>query len=492
MNSMVSIPNGRVALAEPVFDMSEVETPAFPIEELGVLAAPAQAIVEHVQVPAGLAGMSLLTAAALVAQAHVDVEIDGRRFPCSLFGMSIAESGDRKSQTDVVAMRAHRQWEEWANGEWKRTVELEKLLCDIWESQVKRIKGRGGDPFLVQDELERLGPKPKLTPEPTLTVSSPTFEGLIQAYRTGISYKGLFSDEGGAFFGGYAMRQETMKATIAGLSSLWDGSPIRKTNAAEGQAFALWGRRLSAHLMLQPVIATEIMGDPLLTGQGFLPRFLITWPKSMKGERLYRGSDPTQDVRLTGYWELMRELLTRPVKAGEEGALELRTLKLDAEARRVWIDAYNEIETELGAHRELSEIAASGAKSAELAARVAAVLAFVENPASDEIHARHVCGGVAVVKHSLMTLQAIRNRARADAEMMEVEKLRVWLAERTAGRPHGVITKTEIAWYYRPKTSGRVLSERLNVLSAKGWLRVVAAGAEYEGKHVRQAWAFQS
>lgn len=492
MNNMTSTATPNATHTEPVFDMSEIAMPEFPTEELGVLAAPAYAIAEHIQVPEGMAGMALLTASALVAQAHVDVEIDGRRYPCSLFGLTIAESGDRKSATDGMAMKAHREWEEWANGEWKRKVEMETLIRDVWDAQVKRIKSKASDPFEIQEELERLGPRPSLSPEPTLTVSAPTFEGLVAAYRNGIPYKGLFSDEAGSFFGGYAMRQEGVKATIGGLSKLWDGSAIQKTNAAEGQAFALWCRRLSAHLMLQPIIANEVMGNPLLNEQGFLPRFLVTWPKSMKGTRIYLGSDPTRDSRMTEFWELMRARLNRDVEMGENGELKLKTLKLDADARRVWIDAYNEIESELGPHGELAEIAAFGSKAAEIAARIAAVLAFVENPSADEIQGRHVSGGIAVVRHSLETHLAIRNRARADAELMEVEKLRVWLIERTADRPRRVITKTEIAWYFRPKLSGRILAERLHVLAAKGWLRIVAGGAEFDGKHIRQAWTVKS
>lgn len=476
---------------EPIFDMSEVAMPEFPADALGVLAAPAHALVEHVQVPNGMAGMALLTAAALVAQAHVDVEIDGRRFPCSLFGMTIAESGDRKSQTDVMAMREHRLWEEQANAEWKRSTELETLARDVWDAQVKRLKSKGGDPMSIMEELERLGPRPMLSPEPTLTVASPTFEGLIQAYRHGIPYKGLFSDEAGSFFGGYSMRQEGVKATIAGLSKLWDGAHIQKTNAAEGQAFSLWGRRLSAHLMLQPILANEVMGSPLLNEQGFLPRFLFTWPRSLKGSRLYRGSDPTQDSRMTGYWALMRERLNMPVTTGENGELELRTLKLDDDARQAWIEAYNSIERELGAHKELTEVAAFGSKSAEVAARVAAVLAFIENPSATLIGVRHVSGGIAVVRHSLETLLAIRNRARADAELVEVEKLRCWLVERLRDRGDAIITKTEVAWHYRPKVAGKLLGERLNALAAKGWLKMLPGGAQFNGKLVRQAWRVQ-
>lgn len=473
---------------EALFELNEVETPTFPIATLGVLAGPAEAIVEHIQVPGGMAGMSLLTAAALVAQAHVDVEIDGRRFPCSLFGMTVAESGDRKSQTDSIAMRAHRDWEEQASRERGRRLQAEKTAKAYWHSQVEDLKSSATDAQQLQDNIQLLGPEPRLTLEPTLTVSAPTFEGLLKAYRNGIPYKGLFSDEGGTFFGGYAMRQEGAKATIAGLSKLWDGAPIQKTNAAEGESYALWGRRLSAHLMVQPVIARGVLGSELLNEQGFLPRFLLTWPKSLKGERFYRGTNPSEDPRLHVYWSRMTDLLSRPVLITEEGQLELRVLTLDKEARQAWIAAYNAIERELGAHGELVDIAAYGSKAAEIAARIAGVLAFTENPECTEIALRHVECGVAVIRHSLDTLMAVRARTRVNPQLLEAEQLRNWLLERTKDYPQGVITKTEVAWYFRPKLSAKVLDERMSLLAAKGWLRPIPGGAEYGGKTVKQAW----
>ena len=73
----------------------------FPIDALGqVLGAAADAIIDKVKCPDALAGCSVLAAASLAVQAHVDVGLarhGPRRDPLSLFLMTVAASGDRKS-----------------------------------------------------------------------------------------------------------------------------------------------------------------------------------------------------------------------------------------------------------------------------------------------------------------------------------------------------------------------------------------------------------
>jgi hypothetical protein len=69
------------------------------------IAAPARAIAENVQVPLAMAANSVLATASLAAQAHADVFMPrvGPR-PLSLFVLTVAGSGDRKTSADSVAL----------------------------------------------------------------------------------------------------------------------------------------------------------------------------------------------------------------------------------------------------------------------------------------------------------------------------------------------------------------------------------------------------
>ena len=65
------------------------------------------------------------------------------------------------------------------------------------------------------------------------------------------------------------MSDDAKLRTAAGLSDVWDGSPIRRVRSGDGVS-VLAGRRLSAHLMAQPAVADILFRDPLLAEQGLL------------------------------------------------------------------------------------------------------------------------------------------------------------------------------------------------------------------------------
>src|SRR5690348_5412222 len=79
--------------------------PAFPMHALGPLRDPVEAIQLRTQAPAALCAQAVLAAATIAVQAHRDVELPGggRRPLTALFG-SVAESGERKTTVDRIAI----------------------------------------------------------------------------------------------------------------------------------------------------------------------------------------------------------------------------------------------------------------------------------------------------------------------------------------------------------------------------------------------------
>ena len=77
---------------------------AYPLAALGQFSEAAKVITDQVQAPAPVVAQSILAAASLVAQPHIDVEIDGREFPVSLYLITVAVSGERKTATDRIVL----------------------------------------------------------------------------------------------------------------------------------------------------------------------------------------------------------------------------------------------------------------------------------------------------------------------------------------------------------------------------------------------------
>ena len=84
----------------------------FPVDSLGpMLGGAARAIADGVSAPKELAAQSVLAVAAFAAQDKGNVRMDGRTIPLSLFLLTVAESGDRKSACDRVASHPLMEWQ---------------------------------------------------------------------------------------------------------------------------------------------------------------------------------------------------------------------------------------------------------------------------------------------------------------------------------------------------------------------------------------------
>ena len=127
----------------------------------------------------------------------------------SIFLASVAGTGDRKTTSDNIALRAVKEREAhlaqiYAEG---RTVYEANFAA--WKSENSRIVN---DKKLSRDEKQRqliaLGAEPRPILTPTLIAEEPTFEGLMKSFVNGQPSMGLFSNEGGQFVGGHGMQDD--------------------------------------------------------------------------------------------------------------------------------------------------------------------------------------------------------------------------------------------------------------------------------------------
>ena len=277
------LPEAPIPIVSPLPEPSK-----FPIAALGeILGNAAEAIIDIVQCSEAIAGQSVLAAASLVTQAHADVQMPvGRPRPLSLFLVTVAGSGERKSAADSEALSPIR----------KRELNLRDMYNDEYREYANQKAAYDGAKKKAQSKpnyeaiksaLDALPPAPEAPLKPVLSAAEPTYEGLVRLFAEGPPAQGVFADEGGSFLGGHAMAAEARLRTMTGLSSLWDGSDIKRVRAVEG-INVLAGRRLAMHLMLQPLIASQMIGDEMLRDQGFLSRVLVSAPSELAGSRMHK------------------------------------------------------------------------------------------------------------------------------------------------------------------------------------------------------------
>lgn len=412
---------------EPLPLLPELEKSApYPLEALGdLIGSAAQAIIDSVQVSDALAAQSVLSAAAMAAQPHGNVQRAGQLIPLSLFALTVAESGDRKSAADRLALQAHQQHQRELLEQYKSDAKEYRDQRDAYQKARTNILDKAkGDPEAVADELGSLL-EPEAPPSPFILSEEPTLEGLQKSLLRGHPSQGLFSDEGGQFFGGYATKPENALKSVAGLSKLWDGAPISRTRASEGESSARYGCRLSAHLMIQPIVATEVLSNSLMQGQGFLARFLIAWPESLAGKRFYRDADPSCDPRLGRYWQRMARLLAQEPIKDEYGELTPPMLVLEPAALTAWIAEHDAIEIQLGRGGDMQEIKPTAAKGAENLLRIAGVLAVVEG--SQAIGPELIERAAALMRWYLAEAMRLNSPSKVDPQLLQAQRLVDWL-----------------------------------------------------------------
>jgi hypothetical protein len=418
----------------PLYPPLPPEEP-YPLEALGpLLSKAAQAIARKVQVPAAIAGQSVLAVASLAAQPLADVRMPyGQRRPLSLFCVSIAVSGDRKTGADIEALKPVRQYERELREKYEQDFREWQIEHTAWEAQKHKIeKARQGSLASRKAELQALGPEPEKPLLPVLTAPDPTIEGLARMWVDAPAALGIFSAEGGQFLGGPGMLREHKQKTGAALSLFWDGSGYRRVRAGDGFTDLL-GRRLSFHLMVQPDSAKQFLADPVLRDQGLLSRCLAAAPTSLSGTRFYRDPDPDDLEAIAFYTGYVQEILALhwPLVDGKRNELEPPELVFSSEAFAALRTFSDNVESQCGPEGELSAVRDVAAKIAEQAVRIAGVLTIIEDPQACEISAETMINGITLAKWYLQEALRLHGAARTNPKLLRAQCLLDWMKRRS-------------------------------------------------------------
>lgn len=403
----------------------------FPLEALGSLLTPAALAVQHaVQAPGAIVGQAILAAACLAVQGHADVLIDGRQYPLSEFFLTLAESGDRKSECDRLALRPHREWMDRAMLAYKPCEQAYLSELAIMKKERETILNGKEPPAVKAQRLQSLV-EPEAPALPMLLCSEPTFQGLEKLYQTAMPSLGLFSDEGGRMLAGHALSEENRVRTVAGMSSLWDGRGINRVRVGDGATY-LPGVRLAMHLMLQPIVAQRALADPLYQHQGFLGRCLMAWPASLAGGRPYNAVDVTADPDYRAYVAILGGILDTalPLDSQDPRNLKPRTLTLTADAKALWVQFYDHVEAQQAEERPLASVRSFASKAAEHALRLSGVLALVDDFGAQCIDSASMKNALRIMNFYLSEALRLHGVGTASPALVLAERLLQWLKDR--------------------------------------------------------------
>jgi hypothetical protein len=462
--------------------------PDFPLYALGPLEFAATAIQQLTQAPIAICAQSVLAAATLAAQAHRDVMLPGGgRKPLTAIFISVAESGERKSSVDRIALAGVHEVE----AEWRQQAEIEresymnaKAAWDTAREQAKR--SNKGDLAALRASFEAIGPEPKAPPHPMLLIADPTPEALTQHLKDGRPMAGVFTAEGGLLIGGAAFTDESRMRTAALFNTLWDGDPIRRSRIGTGTTF-LPGRRCSAHIMLQPVVADRLFGDSMLDGIGLTARILMVAPSSTAGTRLFREAPSETKAVLEAYNSRLRYLLKRPPVTHPDmpDALNPPAMLLHPRATTAWIEFHDQCEQAIKHGCYLAPIAAFAAKLAEHAGRLAAVLTIYHDPAATEVSLLAMQCGIALAAFYAQEMLRLHGGASVSPDLRMAQHLLSWWQKQPSPSLHLALIYQCGPAALREAKSAR---KAVEILEEHGWIERLAPGEVIDGAPRKEAW----
>ncbi|WP_257223578.1 YfjI family protein [Acinetobacter sp. YH12142] len=401
---------------------SETVLNPYPIHALPPLAQEAvRAISEHVQSPIAMTAQCVIGAMSHIAQAQVNAPhpFNAHGEPCSLFLLTEGQSGSRKSTSRNLADQAIIKHE-------RKQYEAYRQELEQWKS------GQAGLPKKDREAYCAENPPPN---DPSTLYSDITLESIAGLFIDGVlSNASIASDEAGQFFGGHSMKADTRNQALGGYAKLFDDGFVERTRSksnlnGSGRAYDV---RLTFNLQGQHEVLAEALKDPVLRGQGFLPRFILTIPENLAGTRLqdaiYRNKNASTDHRLIAYWTRCEYLLDDcpQVKAEHELHNGRYVLPMNDEAREIDAAFYNMFEELQGKGKRYEYLQAFASRASQLARRLATVFAYFEG--LQWIDAKTLKGACEVVKHSLnewAMYAEIEVKAESDAE-----KLIKWIAKK--------------------------------------------------------------
>ncbi len=205
------------------------------------------------------------------------------------------------------------------------------------------------------------------------TTPEAMFRGMVE---NGASVA-LVSDEAGKMFNGRGMYD------LAMMNSARDGGTLQVERVGAGSAIVR-APRFTFMGMIQPGAFRKFFerrGDEALD-IGFFARCFVCFPPSTQGTRYIMHVPPVWQ-HLPKFHARVNELLEQNMLHMEAPEFTRPTLEFSPEAKQLWIDVFNQLESHLYPGQYFADISDYGSKFAENLARLAALFHFFGGETGD-------------------------------------------------------------------------------------------------------------
>ncbi|WP_351189850.1 YfjI family protein [Shewanella sp. TB4-MNA-CIBAN-0142] len=336
------------------------------------------------QAPEGMICMTAISAISQVLQGVIDVKLPtGNIKPVSIMTMLIAESGERKSTVENLFKKGIKSFEKLELKTYQESLNRYKIELDFHKSKtsqiskIKNLDNEGESDEVVKKLLEHHSHQPIKPVRSMLTFEDSTPEALFSDLSQNIPNAFLGSSEGGILLNSRVMSQS------ASLNSIWSGDEITVNRKSE-PSYTIENARLTVSIMTQSSALDRFLKKTKddVRGNGFLSRFLVCFPPSNCGGRQTHGIVFT-DEAVKAFNDRLNQLLEE--SAALEDYTSKRVVEFSDEAKSIWFDVYNDIESKMAPNGIYYPVKDHASKLCENIARLAALLQSFDRSSDDDI-----------------------------------------------------------------------------------------------------------
>lgn len=386
----------------------------------------------NIQAPKELVMSTALAAVSTSLQGIVDIQWpDGRISPLSLYFLTRAKSGERKTSVYSRIFSPIHEFQRQEREHFRKGQDKYFVDYEIWEKKRKAIMSK-----IVQDsakgkevsDLEgslRENEKQKPVREKSLNFlyDDVTSEALIHDMSENSKYTALVTSEGGSILRGGAFKN------FSKINDLWSGETVKSDRKSTDSSY-VEGGRLTMNIMVQPEVHDSYLqriGDES-RGSGMWARFLVTEPDSMIGTRYsHLGNISWSNSerfarRLTDFLKV-----TKKVVKGDE---RRKVVRLSCQAAERFILISNEIEKCTGPGGWYQGFEDHASKLSENILRVAGVLHVFSGGMSTEVTLASMEKAIELVLY--YSNQFKRVFYVPSEEEIDDQKMKDWLEEKRA------------------------------------------------------------
>jgi len=464
---------------------ARLDTEPYPIDALPVLMqAAVREVHGFVQAPLPMVACSALAAVSIAAMTHVDVERAAKlKGPTSLFLLTVADSGERKSTLDGFFTSTIRAWEEREAARLAPELRAHEAVLGAWAAKrdglreaVKKASKDGKTTTEAEAKLRDLEQSRPVAPRvPKVLRGDDTPEALAHLLAKEWPAAAVASSEAGLVLGAHGMGRETIMRNLAQLNVLWDGGTL-STGRRTSESFTVRGARLTVALQVQePTLRAFFDGSKgLARGTGFLARFLVCWPASTQGYRPFTEA-PEHWPALAGFNGRIETLLSAPAPMAADGTLTPTVLHLAPDAKTAWVRFYNDVEGQLPAGGDLAEVRDVASKIADNAARIAALFHVLEHGAGGQVGAAHMGAACHVAAWHLTEARRFFGEIALPEPMADAVRVERWVLDHCR-RNGGNTAPRRVVQNAGPVRDGKRLESALLELANAHRVRTVEDG----------------